>query len=150
VAQSFEPVANAVQPLMDEARELKDVRTHWVEWRRDWEQKLATNEIQFLRAAADLQGAFQHRSTQMEANFRDIAKMQHADYLGALDRTTEAIHKQLFADFEKVRAEFAKSVGAELRLIRQRTGLRIATPAAETGVGAAAGTAASAGDGIPG
>jgi O-antigen chain-terminating methyltransferase len=116
--------------LREEARELKDVRKHWAEWRQDWEQKLATNEIQFLRAAADLQGAFQHRVTQMEANFRDIAKMQHADYLGALDRTTEAIHKQLFADFEKMRAEFAKSVNAELRLIRQRTGVRVAAPAA--------------------
>ena len=131
--------------LREEARELKDVRTHWIEWRKDWEQKLATNEIQFLRAAADLQGAFQHRVTQMEANFRDIAKMQHADYLGALDRTTEAIHKQLFADFEKVRAEFAKSVNAELRLIRQRSGARVAAPAVASDVPVSAAPSQNAG-----
>ena len=128
-AREWADLLNAVEPLREEARELKDVRTHWVEWRKEWEQKLATNEIQFLRATADLQGAFQHRVTQMETNFRDIVKMQHSDYLGALDRTTDAIHKQLFADFEKVRAEFGKSVSAELRLIRQRSGLRVAIPA---------------------
>ena len=142
--QQVHALANALDPLREEARELKDVRTHWVEWRKDWEQKLATNEIQFLRAAADLQGAFQHRVSQVEANFRDIVKMQHTDYLGALDRATDAIHKQLFTDFEKVRAEFAKSVNAELRLIRQRTGLRVATPpdAASPGPSVTAGSTA--------
>ena len=128
VHDAVSPSVSALYALREEARELKDVRTHWVEWRKDWEQKLATNEIQFLRAAADLQGAFQHRVSQVEANFRDIVKMQHTDYLGALNRTTDDIHTQLFTDFEKVRAEFAKSVNAELRLIRQRTGLRVATP----------------------
>ncbi len=138
------PVLEAVEPLREEARELKDVRTHWAEWRKAWEERLATNEIQFLRATADLQGAFQHRVSLVEANFRDIVKMQHTDYLGALDRTTDAIHKQLFTDFEKVRAEFAKSVNAELRLIRQRTGLRVALPAdvAVPGAAVAVGSAA--------
>ena len=138
------PVLEAVEPLREEARELKDVRTHWAEWRKDWEEKLATNEIQFLRATADLQGAFQHRVSLVEANFRDIVKMQHTDYLGALDRTTDAIHKQLFTDFEKVRAEFAKSVNAELRLIRQRTGTRVAMPVDVTVPGAAVATGSAA------
>ena len=51
----------------------------------------AANEIQFLRSVADLQGAFQHRVTLMEANFRDAdadaapgfrsrAGTQHAGY----------------------------------------------------------------------
>jgi len=33
---------------------LKDMRAHWTEWRSEWERKLAQNEIQFLRAVADL------------------------------------------------------------------------------------------------
>ena len=67
-------------------RELKDIRSHWSELRAEWERKVAANEIQFLRSVADLQGAFQHRATLMESNFREIVKAQHTDYLGALDR----------------------------------------------------------------
>ncbi len=110
-----------VDCLKAEAGELKDVRTHWIDWRRSWEEKLSTNEIQFLRAAADLQGAFQHRVNQVEANFRDMVKGQHADYLGALDRTTLNIHKQLAEDFTRTRADYDRIIHTELRLIRQRT-----------------------------
>ena len=106
--------------LADEARDLKDMRLHWNEWRLDWERKVSTNEIQFLRTAADLQGAFQHRSTMMETNFRDIVKAQHADYLGALDRANEDIQKRLWADLRKVRAEYDRLIHDELRIIRQR------------------------------
>ncbi|MDE3197751.1 MAG: methyltransferase domain-containing protein, partial [Acidobacteriota bacterium] len=98
----------------------RDMRRHWIEWRAEWERKLATNEIQFLRSAADLQGAFQHRVTQMESNFRDIVKGQHGDYLGALDRVNLDIQKQLAVDFERARAEFERLIYTELRLIRQR------------------------------
>ena len=59
------PVVEQVELLKAEASELKDVRTHWIDWRRGWEEKLSTNEIQFLRAAADLQGALQHRVNQV-------------------------------------------------------------------------------------
>jgi 2-polyprenyl-3-methyl-5-hydroxy-6-metoxy-1,4-benzoquinol methylase len=115
------PVVEQVELLKAEASELKDVRTHWIDWRRGWEEKLSTNEIQFLRAAADLQGAFQHRVNQVEANFRDIVKAQHSDYLGALDRTTLNIHKQLADDFTRTRADYDRMIHTELRLIRQRT-----------------------------
>jgi O-antigen chain-terminating methyltransferase len=117
---SIQPVIEQLDLLKSEASELKDVRTHWVEWRRGWEEKLSTNEIQFLRAAADLQGSFQHRVSQLEANFRDIVKAQHGDYLGALDRTTLSIQKQLFEDFTRVRADYDRMIHTELRLIRQR------------------------------
>jgi O-antigen chain-terminating methyltransferase len=106
--------------LKGEAGELKDMRKHWIEWRTEWERKVATNEIQFLRAAADLQGAFQHRSTQMETNFRDIVRAQHQDYLGALDRTTVDVQKRLWEDLQKVRGEYDRLIHSELRLIRQR------------------------------
>jgi O-antigen chain-terminating methyltransferase len=110
------------QALMAEAGELKDVRTHWSEWRVAWEQKLATNEIYFLRSAADLQGAFQHRATMMESNFREIVQAQHRDYLGALDRANIDIQKRLWEDLEKVRESYERMIHSELRLIRLRGG----------------------------
>ena len=106
--------------LIDEARELKDIRTHWSEWRIEWEQKLATNEIQFLRSAADLQGAFQHRVTLIESNFREIVQAQHRDYLGALDRANVDIQKRLWEDLERVRENYERMIHSELRLIRLR------------------------------
>ncbi len=109
-----------IDPLSSQIEELKDMRAHWVEWRQAWEGKLATNEIQFLRSVADLQGAFQHRATLMEANFRDIVKSQHADYLGALDRSGDALQKLLWGEMAKSRLEFEKLIHLELRLIRQR------------------------------
>ena len=102
------------------AREVKDIRSHWTDWRADWERRLAATEIQFLRSIADYQGAFQHRLLLMESNFREIANAQHADYLGALDRTTVEIQKKLWADFLKVRAEYGQMIHDELRIIRLR------------------------------
>ena len=106
--------------LIDESRELKDIRKHWIEWRAAWEQKLATNEIQFLRNAADLQGAFQHRVTLIESNFREIVQAQHRDYLGALDRANVDIQKRLWEDLERVRENYERMIHSELRLIRLR------------------------------
>ncbi len=112
----------AIHSLAAEARELKDVRSHWIAWRADWENKLATNEMQFLRNTADLQGAFQHRSTLIESNFREIVRAQHDDYLGALDRANVDIQKRLWADLEKVREGYERMIHSELRLIRLRAG----------------------------
>jgi O-antigen chain-terminating methyltransferase len=113
-------IAQYVERLEPEVRELKDIRSHWAELRANWESRVTANEIQFLRSVADLQGAFQHRSTLMETNFREIVRAQHADYLGALDRTTADIHKSLWADFQKVRAEYGQMIHDELRIIRMR------------------------------
>jgi 2-polyprenyl-3-methyl-5-hydroxy-6-metoxy-1,4-benzoquinol methylase len=109
-----------LQELLQEARELKDIRKHWIEWRAAWEQKLSANEIQFLRTAADLQGAFQHRVTLIESNFREIVQAQHRDYLGALDRANVNIQKRLWEDLEKVRENYERMIHSELRLIRLR------------------------------
>jgi O-antigen chain-terminating methyltransferase len=113
--------------LIDEACELKDVRKHWSEWRVAWEQKLTTNEIQFLRSAADLQGAFQHRVTLVESNFREIVQAQHRDYLGALDRANVDIQKRLWEDLERVRENYERMIHSELRLIRLRNTTPITT-----------------------
>lgn len=112
-----------MEELRNEAVELKDVRTHWAHWRQEWEHKLSVNEVQFLRGVADLQNAFQHRATQMESNFRDMVRAQHADFTGALDRSGLEIQKRLWADMEKARAEFEKLIHTELRLVRQRAAL---------------------------
>ena len=94
--------------------EMADIRKHWAEWRAGWEHKLAQNEIQFLRSVADLQGAFQHRSTLMDMSFRETVRGQHADFTGALERSAVEIQKRLWLEFER-------TIHAELRLIRQRS-----------------------------
>jgi len=93
--------------------ELADMRKHWAEWRAGWEHKLTQNEIQFLRSVADLQGAFQHRTTLMDTSFREMVHVQHADFTGALERSSVEIQKRLWLEFER-------TIHAELRIIRQR------------------------------
>ena len=119
----------AQQQLVDETVEqMKDMRDHWVEWRSGWEQKLADNEIQFLRSVADLQGGFQHRVTLMEASHRDLMRTHNVDFHAALERHGFDIQKRLWADLEKTRNDMEKVIHSELRVIRQRA--QISTPAA--------------------
>ena len=113
-------VESQMGDLLAEARELQDIRTHFPELRAEWDRKVAANEIQFLRAVADLQGAFQHRSTLMESNFRELAKAQHDDYKTALARTNLDIQDRLWGDMQKIRQEYDRLIHTELRLIRQR------------------------------
>ena len=106
--------------LRKEADALRDIRSHWVEWHQKWERDLEVHQMQHLRAVADLQTGFSHRATLMETNFREITRAQHADYLGALDRTNLDIQKRLWADLEKIRQEYERLINSELRIIRQR------------------------------
>lgn len=99
---------------------LADMRSSFEALRSSWDSKVAANEIQFLRSVADLQGAFQHRTTLIESNFREIVKAQHADFEGALERADIDIQKQLWRDLEKIRLEYDRLIHTELRLIRQR------------------------------
>src|SRR4051794_3644433 len=100
--------------------ELKDIRNHWAEWRFEWEHKLQTNEIQFLRSVADLQGGFQHRATLMDANYRDAMRGQHAEFTGALERFSLDIQQRLWADLERIRLDYERLIYSELKTIRQR------------------------------
>jgi O-antigen chain-terminating methyltransferase len=102
----------SAQQLREETEELKDIRRHWAEWRVGWEQKLQQNEMQFLRSVADLQGAFQHRVTLMDASFREAVKGQHTDFTARLEKT--------WNDIERMRLEYERTIYTELRLIRQR------------------------------
>jgi O-antigen chain-terminating methyltransferase len=106
--------------LREELGELKDIRSHWVDWRAEWEQKLAHNEMQFLRSVADLQGGFQHRTDLMDANYRDLVRTQHKDFEGALERFSSDIQKRLWADLERIRLEYERLIFSELKTIRQR------------------------------
>lgn len=137
LSQQFADLRKEMEPLLWETGELKDIRSHWAQWRVQWEQKLATNEMQFLRSVADLQGGFQHRATLMESNFRDIVKSQHSDYLGALERSGSEIQKKLWTDMEKIRREYEGIIYSELRTIRQRAGQRANAAATQPAPGPA-------------
>src|SRR2546425_4956373 len=118
-----------LRPLILEAQELKDIRSHWSTWRGEWERKLAHNEMQFLRSVADLQMAFQHRATLMESNFRELTKSQHADFQIALERGGGEIQKRLWADLERIRLEYERLIHTELRVVRQRAAVMQPAPA---------------------
>jgi 2-polyprenyl-3-methyl-5-hydroxy-6-metoxy-1,4-benzoquinol methylase len=109
------------------ADELKDIRNHWAEWRTEWERKLQQNEIQLLRSVAELEGSFQHRVTTMDTNNRDNLRGQHVEFMAAMERHGEEIQRRLWADMERVRAEYERLIYAELKIIRQRS--RIGLPA---------------------
>lgn len=112
--------------------EMKDMRDHWSGWRVEWEHALQQNEVQFLRSVADLQGAFQHRVTLMEASHRDLMRVQNADFHGALERHAFDIQKRLWADLEKMRTELERIIHSELRMIRQRAQIAAPVPAEST------------------
>jgi O-antigen chain-terminating methyltransferase len=111
----------AIVPAMKGVEvEFGDIRKHWVEWRAGWEYKLGVNEVQFLRSVADLQSAFSYRADLMDANYRDTARGQHADFMAALDTRTVDIQRRLWADLEKLKLEYERLIYIELRVLRQR------------------------------
>jgi O-antigen chain-terminating methyltransferase len=109
--------------------EMKDMRDHWAGWRVEWEHKLQLNEVQFLRSVADLQGAFQHRVTLMEASHRDLMRTHNVDFHAALERHAFDIQKRLWADLEKMHTEIERIIHSELRLVRQRAQIAATVPA---------------------
>lgn len=132
-AAAREEAAAAREQAASAAQLSSDLSASWSAWRQEWERKLATNELQFLRSVAELQGAFQHRTSLMEANFRETVKSQHADFQSALERAIVEVQRQLAKDFEKERAEFARLIHTELRLIRQRLSAPAGPPVAPPG-----------------
>ncbi len=125
---SAEAAFSNIDGLREQARELADVRVHWHEWRQEWERKLSINEVQFLRSVADLNGAYQHRTTQLESNFRDIVARQHRDFEGLVARASDETQARFWADFAKVREEYERMIHAELRTVRQKAFAAAAHP----------------------
>ncbi|MGA3240370.1 MAG: class I SAM-dependent methyltransferase [Bryobacteraceae bacterium] len=120
----------AVQPM---AEEMKDIRDHWTEWRGEWERKLERNEIQALRNVADLHGAFQHRVDMVDSTWRESLLAQHKAFQAELRTSADDIQRRLWADIERFRAEYERTIHAELRTVRQRAqtwgGVRSSLPA---------------------
>jgi 2-polyprenyl-3-methyl-5-hydroxy-6-metoxy-1,4-benzoquinol methylase len=130
----FEP---PIEELRREARELKDIRAHWLTWRREWEDKLGRNELQFLRSVTDLQAAYaqrtamiEQRSAQIEQRsdllaqrYEERANRQHQDFQGALDRANaemqERFWREMRAGFENVRTEYERVIHAEMKNLRK-------------------------------
>jgi 2-polyprenyl-3-methyl-5-hydroxy-6-metoxy-1,4-benzoquinol methylase len=106
--------------LQREAQELKDVRTHWTEWRVGFEERRAATEIHLLRTVSELQAAFQHRVTLLEQNFREAARQEHSLFRDALDRTALDVQKRLWDDLEEIRSQYEKLIHNELKVIRQK------------------------------
>ncbi len=127
--------------LREELNGLRDIHSHWADWRFEWEHKLQQNEIQFLRSVADLQGAFQHRTTIMDANYRDSLHAQHTEFTAALAHNAVDIQERMWKELEKVRMEYERLIHSELRTIRQR--------AAMAPVTAGSGTEATAAPRVP-
>jgi O-antigen chain-terminating methyltransferase len=134
VAEALADTRAALSELagrIEVAEELKDIRNHWAEWRAEWERKLQQNELQFLRSVAELEGSFQHRVTTMDTNYRDMMRGQHGEFMAAMERHGAEIQKRLWADLEKVRAEYERLIYSELKIIRQRGMVQSAPPPAE-------------------
>jgi O-antigen chain-terminating methyltransferase len=108
------------EALRAEAAELKDIRAHWMIWRESWEKRLHRNEAHFLRSVAELNASFEHRLTTADAGFRDSLRIQHADFVAALERSTKDIQDRLWGDLERIRLEYERLIHYELRLVRQQ------------------------------
>lgn len=113
----FEP---PMEEIRREAAELKDIRSNWLVWRREWEEKLGRNEVQFLRAVADLQAAYAQRTAILEQRFEERTAAQHKDFEGALERSNFAMQQRFWNELEKVRVEYERIIYAEIRSVRQQ------------------------------
>jgi 2-polyprenyl-3-methyl-5-hydroxy-6-metoxy-1,4-benzoquinol methylase len=113
-------ILQEAREIKQEAREIQDIRSHWPEYRADFDRRVATNEIQFLRNVADLQAATQHRTTLLESNFRECVDGQHKQFEVSLALANLEVQRQVWRDMEKIRQDYDRLIHTELRLIRQR------------------------------
>ncbi|MBZ5602444.1 MAG: class I SAM-dependent methyltransferase [Acidobacteriia bacterium] len=120
MVRAYEQIRRDTGDLFREAQELKDIRRHWAEWRVGYEDRRDASEIHMLRTISELQGAFSHRVTQLEASFRELARQQHVQFAGALEQNTLDVQKRLWRDLEIIRGEYEKLIHHELKLIRQK------------------------------
>ena len=116
-------LASHIEQANAEAKELRDIRSHWYAWREQWESKLAATEIHFLKSISELQSAFQHRVTLLDSGLRDQILKQHADFQAGLARAVDDVHLRFWDDLMKVRTEYETIIHAELRLARQKASL---------------------------
>ena len=103
---------------------MKDIRVHWIRWREEWEKKLLSNEIHFLRSVADLHAATAHRMSTMDASYRESLQHQHGEFDRAMREGMEEVQRKLWADLERIRLEYEQLIHKELRVIRQKASAR--------------------------
>jgi 2-polyprenyl-3-methyl-5-hydroxy-6-metoxy-1,4-benzoquinol methylase len=120
------------------AEEMKDIRDHWTEWRGEWERKLERNEVQALRNVADLHGAFQHRIDMVDSTWRESLAAQHRAFHAELRSSADEIQRRLWADLERFRADYERTIHAELRTVRQRAQIRASDSGIARAIAAAA------------
>ncbi|MGA2130921.1 MAG: class I SAM-dependent methyltransferase [Bryobacteraceae bacterium] len=125
--------------MQNQIREFKDLRSHWAEWRSEWDHKLLLNEHKLLRGLADLNAAMQHRAGIAESSFQNQLKLLHSDFTAVVERNGTEIQKRLWADMDRIRLEYEHLIHEELRLIRQRAA--VSQPSHAASVPAAAGPA---------
>ncbi len=106
--------------LQRETQELKDIRTHWTEWRTGFEDRRAASEIHLLRTISELQGAFQHRVTIQDQNFRETIRHQHREYSEDIDRAVLKLQERMWVDLEEIRRQYEKLIHNELKVMRQK------------------------------
>lgn len=99
-----------IAALVRETEELKDIRTHWAQWREGFENRRAASEIHLLRTISELQGAFQYRVTIQDQNFRDSVQKQHREFTAELERVSRdfenELHKTVEAGLEEIRRQY--------------------------------------------
>jgi O-antigen chain-terminating methyltransferase len=116
----IQSVENQMRSAAEEARELRDIRAHWVYWRDEWEKKLFRNEVHFLKSVSELQAAFDMRVQTADANYRESLRAQHAEFSAQIEKAVADVHKRFWADLEKVRLEYERVIHEELRVARQK------------------------------
>lgn len=110
-------LAIEVEKAHREAEGLREAHAQWLDWRRDWELRLAHAEVRLLRGVGELSNAYEHRAREFAER---SAAEQHAAFVAEGARQTSELEKSLRADFEKVRAEYEAMIHQELRVLRQR------------------------------
>ncbi len=128
IERTYRTYREEILTLRHEAQELKDIRTHWAEWRVGFEDRRAASEIHMLRTISELQGAFQHRVTLLEQNlrqtdqsYRETAQHQHREFSESLNRNTLDVQKRLWDDLQEVQRQFEKLIHTELKVIRLKS-----------------------------
>jgi O-antigen chain-terminating methyltransferase len=106
--------------LRGEVKELKDIRSHWIHWREEWQTKLRENEIHYLRGLSELQSTLEERFSRTDQEFKASVQRQHQDYLRALEQGIDEVQRRFWSDMEKARLEYERLIHNELRVIRQK------------------------------
>lgn len=123
VNRTFAAVGSRIdefQSLRGEATELKDIRTHWIEWREEWQRKLMQNEIHLLRGLAETQAANEARLLKLDTEYRETVRAQHREFEADVEKRLRDLDAQFWAQLQKIRLEYETLIHNELRVVRQK------------------------------